>query len=94
VTEASDLTYEQALEEFDRRLRALEEGNLTLDQALETVNEARKYLLACEAKLEEAKGRLETRPAGSLPPPPPDLQPRPGGPAPDPVDDDQGEIPF
>jgi hypothetical protein len=54
------------------------------------VTEAREFLLICEARLEEAKGRLETRPAGSLPPSAPDLQPRPG-PA---EGEDQGEIPF
>ena len=85
-----DLSYEEALEEFDKRLRSLEEGNLTLEQALQAVTEARQFLLICEARLEEAKGRLETRPAGSPPPAPPDLQPRPGPPE----RDDQGEIPF
>ena len=85
-----ELSYEEALEEFDNRLRSLEEGNLSLEQALQAVTEAREFLLICEARLEEAKGRLETRPAGSLPPSPPDLQPRPGPPE----GEDQGEIPF
>jgi exodeoxyribonuclease VII small subunit len=61
-TPAEDLTYEQALELFDARLRALEEGNLTLEQAIEAVAEGRRYLKVCEAKLEAARHKIEVRP--------------------------------
>ena len=61
-TPAEDLTYEQALELFDARLRALEEGNLTLEQAIEAVAEGRRYLKICEAKLEAARHKIEVRP--------------------------------
>jgi exodeoxyribonuclease VII small subunit len=57
-----DLTYEKALELFDARLRALEEGNLTLEQAIEAVAEGRRYLKICEAKLEAARHKIEVRP--------------------------------
>jgi len=57
-----DLSYEQALERFDARLRALEEGNLTLEQAIEAVAEGRRYLKICEAKLEAARHKIEVRP--------------------------------
>jgi len=59
---AEDLSYEQALELFDARLRALEEGNLTLEQAIEAVAEGRGYLKICEAKLEAARHKIEVRP--------------------------------
>lgn len=57
-------TYEQALELLDRSLRSLEEGDLTLEAALSAVDDARKYLKICEARLEEAKRKIEVRPAG------------------------------
>jgi exodeoxyribonuclease VII small subunit len=57
-----DLTYEEALDLFDARLRALEEGNLTLEQAIEAVAEGRRYLKICEAKLEAARHKIEVRP--------------------------------
>lgn len=59
-----ELTYEQALELLDRRLKSLEDGNLSLDDALTVVDEARKYLLVCEQRLEEARRRIEVRPEG------------------------------
>jgi exodeoxyribonuclease VII small subunit len=82
-----DLTYEQALELFDGRLRALEDGKLTLEQAIEAVAEGRRYLKICEAKLEAARHKIEVRPepvpvpsaaegepdSGDEPPPPRDL---------------------
>jgi len=56
------LTYEAALEQFDLRLRALEDGKLTLEDALVAVEEGRRYLLICEAKLEAARQKIEVRP--------------------------------
>ncbi len=64
-----ELSYEQALELFDARLRALEEGNLTLEQAIEAVAEGHRYLKICEAKLDAARRKIEVRPE----PPPPAL---------------------
>ena len=61
---ADELTYEQALELLDRSLRSLEEGDLSLEAALQAVEDARKYLLICEARLDEAKRKIEVRPAG------------------------------
>jgi exodeoxyribonuclease VII small subunit len=57
-----ELTYEQALELFDARLRALEEGNLSLEEAIAAVEEGRRYLKVCEAKLETARHKIEVRP--------------------------------
>ncbi len=56
-----DLTYEQALEQLDRRLRALEDGNLSLEDSLRAVDEARAYLKLCQEKLEAARKRIEVR---------------------------------
>lgn len=61
-TPVEDLTYEQALEQFDARLRALEEGNLTLEEAIAAVAEGRRYLKICEAKLDLARKKIEVRP--------------------------------
>jgi exodeoxyribonuclease VII small subunit len=63
-----ELSYEQALELLDRRLKSLEDGDLSLDQALTLVDEARTYLRVCEQRLEEARRRIEVRPdVGSAP---------------------------
>jgi exodeoxyribonuclease VII small subunit len=59
---AEDLTYEEALDLFDARLRDLEEGNLSLEQAIEAVAEGRRYLKICEAKLDAARHKIEVRP--------------------------------
>jgi exodeoxyribonuclease VII small subunit len=63
VTE--ELTYEQALELLDRKLKALEDGDLSLDDALTVVDEARTYLRLCEQRLEAARRRIEVRPEGA-----------------------------
>jgi exodeoxyribonuclease VII small subunit len=60
-----ELSYERALELLDQRLKALEDGNLALDEALKVVDEARAYLLVCERRLEEARRRIEVRPEGA-----------------------------
>lgn len=75
-----DLSYEQALELFDARLRSLEEGKLSLEEAIRAVEEGRRYLKVCEAKLEAARHKIDVRPEpaarssdgtefGELPPP-------------------------
>ena len=60
-----ELSYERALELLDQRLKALEDGDLALDEALKVVDEARTYLLVCERRLEEARKRIEVRPEGA-----------------------------
>jgi exodeoxyribonuclease VII small subunit len=56
-----DLSYEQALEKLDNQLRLLEDGNLSLDDALKAVDEARVYLKICTERLEAARQRIEVR---------------------------------
>jgi exodeoxyribonuclease VII small subunit len=59
---SQELSYERALELLDQKLKALEDGDLSLDDALTAVDEARNYLRICQDRLEEAKKRIEVRP--------------------------------
>jgi exodeoxyribonuclease VII small subunit len=77
-----ELSYEEALDRFDARLRALEEGDLTLEQAIEAVAEGRRYLKICEAKLDAARQKIEVRPEAPAAPPE-DPGPEPFGPGED-----------
>lgn len=99
MTLDASLTYEQALGQLDETLRSLEEGKLSLEEAIAAVARGREYLQLCERKLEEARQRIDSLPVKEEPlpedgPPHPaniaDLRaergPTPGEP--------QGEIPF
>jgi exodeoxyribonuclease VII small subunit len=59
VTE--ELTYEQALAKLDEKLKVLEDGELSLDDALKAVDEARIYLKVCTDRLEVARRKIEVR---------------------------------
>ena len=59
---SQDLTYEQALEKLDATLKVLEDGDLSLEDALKAVDEARVYLKICTERLEAAKKKIEIRP--------------------------------
>jgi exodeoxyribonuclease VII small subunit len=93
------LTYEQALGQLDTTLRSLEEGKLSLEEAIAAVARGREYLQLCERKLEEARQRIESLPVKEEPLPE-DEAPHPAtvadlraerGRAPG---EPQGEIPF
>ena len=56
-----ELTYEQALEKLDEQLKLLEDGNLSLDDALNAVDQARVYLKICTERLDAARKRIEVR---------------------------------
>ena len=56
------LTYEKALEKLDEKLKLLEDGDLSLEDALKAVDEARVYLKICTERLEEARHKIEIRP--------------------------------
>ncbi len=58
---SADLTYEQALEKLDNQLKLLEDGNLSLEDALKAVDEARVYLKICTERLEAARKKVEVR---------------------------------
>jgi exodeoxyribonuclease VII small subunit len=57
----ADLTYEQALEKLDEKLKVLEDGDLSLEDALKAVDEARIYLKICTERLEAARKKIEVR---------------------------------
>ena len=65
----ASLTYEQALGQLDATLRSLEEGKLTLEEAIAAVALGREYLQLCERKLEEARQRIESLPVKEEPMP-------------------------
>jgi exodeoxyribonuclease VII small subunit len=98
VSPDQSLTYEQALARLDETLHALEEGKLSLEEAIAAVARGREYLQLCERKLEEARQRIESLPVKEEPdleePPHPATvaqlrAERGGGP-----ETPQGEIPF
>ena len=58
---SEQLTYEQALEKLDQKLKLLEDGDLSLEDALKAVDEARVYLKICTERLEAARKKIEVR---------------------------------
>ena len=56
------LSYEQALAQLDATLRSLEDGRLSLEDAIAAVARGREYLEFCERKLEEARQKIESLP--------------------------------
>ena len=58
---SQELTYEQALEKLDEKLKLLEDGDLGLEEALKAVDEARVYLKVCTERLEAARRKIEVR---------------------------------
>ena len=58
---SEELTYEQALEKLDEQLKLLEDGNLSLEDALKAVDDARIYLKICTERLEAARQKIEVR---------------------------------
>ena len=56
-----ELTYEKALEKLDEKLKLLEDGDLSLEDALKAVDEARVYLKVCTDRLEVAPDLLTER---------------------------------
>jgi len=99
VSERTDLSYEQALARLDEVLHSLEDGRLTLEEAIAAVARGRQYLQLCQDKLEEARQKIETMRVTEEPiteegPPHPatvaELREQAGSPRRPP----QGEIPF
>jgi exodeoxyribonuclease VII small subunit len=61
VSDSTNMTYEEALEKLDNQLKLLEDGNLSLEDALKAVDQARIYLKICTEKLEAARKKIEVR---------------------------------
>lgn len=60
-----ELTYEQALVKLDEKLKLLEDGDLSLEDALQAVDDARIYLRICTERLDAARKKIEVRPEES-----------------------------
>ena len=56
-----ELSYEEALDKLDEQLKLLEDGNLSLEDALKAVDEARIYLRICTERLEADRKKIEVR---------------------------------
>ena len=61
---SQDLSYEQALEKLDEQLKLLEDGNLSLEAALNSVDQARVYLKICTERLDAARKKIDVRGEG------------------------------
>lgn len=59
---SEDLSYEQALVKLDEKLKLLEDGDLSLEDALQAVDDARVYLRICTERLEAARKKIEVMP--------------------------------
>ncbi len=75
MTDLEQLSYEQALVRLDETLRTLEDGKISLEDAIAAVARGRQYLQLCQRKLDEARQRIEslpvTEPGGEDEPPHP-----------------------
>ncbi|MFH1654769.1 MAG: exodeoxyribonuclease VII small subunit [Pseudomonadota bacterium] len=52
-------TFEEELKSLEEVVRKLEAGDLTLDDSLKAYETGIKLVRSCEAKLNEAKGKIE-----------------------------------
>lgn len=59
TAKSAPLTFEAGLQKLEEQVRALEAGNLSLDDALTCFEEGTKLARLCEARLTEAKGKVE-----------------------------------
>jgi exodeoxyribonuclease VII small subunit len=59
---SEELTFEQAAEKLDEKVKLLEDGNLSLEETLKVAEEASKYLRLASELLEAAKKKVEIRP--------------------------------
>jgi len=67
VSTPPEVTYERALELLDKKLRELEDGQLSLDDSLKAYEEAKRYLKLCHERLEAARSRIEVRHEAAAP---------------------------
>ena len=61
-------TYEQALAELERLVAAMENGQLPLDQLLDSYQRGTQLLAFCRAKLEAVENRVKVLEDGQLRP--------------------------
>lgn len=53
-----DIKFEEAMQKLESEVRKLESGNMTLDQSIESFEEAVKLVKICNEKLESAERRV------------------------------------
>ena len=85
--------FEAAMAALEQKVKALEEGNLPLDDALRIFEEGMAIATFCSRKLKEAEGRVEILLKGAdgevrKEPFPPKEEEEPGTP------DEDGDVPF
>jgi exodeoxyribonuclease VII small subunit len=61
----AQLKFEEAMERLENIVQGLEEGELTLEQSLETFEEGMKLIKFCTQKLEEAEQKVTMLVQGS-----------------------------
>ena len=73
-TDASQLSFEDALKRLEEIVRTLEKGEAPLDRSIELYQEGDRLKRHCEARLRDAQARIEQiafgaggRPAGVTP---------------------------
>ena len=57
--EKSKISFERALEQLEKLVGRMEEGDVALSELLEKYEEGNKHLRTCEARLKEAEMRIE-----------------------------------
>ncbi len=59
MTDISHLSFEESMRELENIVRSLEEGRLTLDQAMKAYERGVSLKKICEMKLREARTKIE-----------------------------------
>ena len=55
----SEISFERALDQLEKLVARMEEGDVALSELLEKYEEGNKHLRTCEARLKEAELRIE-----------------------------------
>ena len=61
----NDMSYEEAISLLEEKVRALESGNMTLDESISAFEEAVSLVKLCNKKLEATEARVRILTAGS-----------------------------
>ncbi len=56
---AKEMSFEKALENLEKLVSELEEGELSLDASLKKYEEGIKFVRVCQEKLEKARKKIE-----------------------------------
>ena len=58
ISNAKELTYEQAMEALEMVVRQLDNGELSLEDAITSFQNGLEYIKVCQEKLTAAEGKL------------------------------------